>query len=839
MRGSSYESGEELVNKRSVKGVEVKHAVANCLAIFLLLLMAIRFTPHPPHAYAEENNPTYFRGENYETLSYPNNTVIWTSASQYVSNGTDWVPYIFTNKYSAEGCYEVKSGLIGAKFYKGKVEYYDPTLTHLAVARENWVVFKRVDGEWKPVCASLASYFNSKIIVETDEYVDISGTWLTSAGNLTVTYHFEGNLKHTVVFTPNSAGRFAVAQIWNGTVYDKVKLNNATVIRKHDDVKIGKADALTVLFHDKSQPFGIREDQTSAGDKFQYVIFAGGTVTYEGIRISDAVAWIFGAWNLDSGESLTIDPATETWDAPSYGDVWYVGDNYSTAHDASTGTGEEHTDEGSRTIGQYYSDPNYGIFRCLAYWDTSGIPDGAVIDAAKVRLHGYTGTDLTGANFTIKVQKWTEATSMSVTDYDGFDGTNYDAGTFNTSSWVTGSYNNVTLSNFDVINKTSDTTVILRSSRDVDSTTPTGMEYVETSWAQSANPPKLEVTYHSNPTIGQFQASSTVYANQYFFLNCTIDDGDGVADFVNATVELSNSIILKWDNSTNTFSEEQDTNEYCTLDASNSIRTTVNDTAYKLSWKIQLSWSYPEGSVSVIVTNTKVYDSSGASASSSQSNLFTFEDDLIVSVASVSPTTAEPTQTVTFSGTLYYEGTSTAPENTTDITAKVSLNADVKGTTTTIETDGSFSIGVVAPEDEGSFSYLVYALTDAGTVTNQTVQLTVEGGTSSPSSPGALNGGVTIPAEPILPPQNVTLPPPYTPPAPTPTTPVELPIGIIIIVGTIVLAFGYKQFKRESRLIWPTQKRKSPTWNQKKGKDVSWKRKRRKNPEWKRRKPLE
>ena len=95
------------------------------------------------------------------------------------------------------------------------------------------------------------------------------------------------------------------------------------------------------------------------------------------------------------------------------------------------------------------------------------------------------------------------------------------------------------------------------------------------------------------PTIDTFQAPSTAYANKYFFLNATIDDADGVADFDYATIEINGSVILKWVNSTNTFSEQSDANGYCTLDASNSQRTTVNSTAYKLSWKIKLTWTYP------------------------------------------------------------------------------------------------------------------------------------------------------------------------------------------------------------------------------------------------------
>ncbi|RLI43658.1 hypothetical protein DRO59_00205 [Candidatus Bathyarchaeota archaeon] len=252
------------------------------------------------------------------------------------------------------------------------------------------------------------------------------------------------------------------------------------------------------------------------------------------------------------------------------------------------------------------------------------------------------------------------------------------------------------------------------------------------------------------PTIGEFQAPSTVYANQYFYLNCTINDADGKGQLVNATVEISNSIILKWDNSTNTFTEYQDTNDYCTLDSSNSIKTDVNTTAYKLSFKIKLSWSYPEGSVDIIAANTKVFDSIGASGSGSQTGLFTFEDDLIVYSANVDDNHVNPSQSITVTGTIYYNGTTTPPEDTSGITAKVELDGAVKGFTSTISSDGSFSITFNAESSVNSYNYNVYAFTDQPSVQNQTVNvivdkmvITITANTTSPLPEAYVNFTVT------------------------------------------------------------------------------------------------
>jgi len=228
------------------------------------------------------------------------------------------------------------------------------------------------------------------------------------------------------------------------------------------------------------------------------------------------------------------------------------------------------------------------------------------------------------------------------------------------------------------------------------------------------------------PTIEEFQAPSTAYANKYFLLNATIVDGDGASDFDNATVELSNSIVLKWDNATDTFTVQSDPNGYCTLDASGSFKSFLNSTAYRLSWKIKLSWSYPEGPIDVVASNTKVFDSSGASGTGSQTSLLTLEDDLIIHTdANVDKERANPSDTLTFTGTIYYEGTSTVPEDVSGITVKVELNGIDKGLDNS-PTGGTYSVTVTAENLVASYNYTVYAVTDENSVQNQTLPVTVD-----------------------------------------------------------------------------------------------------------------
>lgn len=259
-------------------------------------------------------------------------------------------------------------------------------------------------------------------------------------------------------------------------------------------------------------------------------------------------------------------------------------------------------------------------------------------------------------------------------------------------------------------------------------------------------------TITNAPTIGEFQAPTTVYANKYFLLNETINDADGIAGFDYSTIEINGSVILKWVNTTAEtyhFSEYSDTNGYCTLDVANSAQSTVNTTAYKLSWKIKLNWTYPEGSVNIVVTNTKVFDSTGASGSDSYTGLFTFEDDLIIHTdAAVSDSRVNPSQSITFTATIYYQGTTTAPEDVTGITGRVELAGVLKGSDTDVA--GGLSITVNAETSFVQHAYNIYAYTDQASVTNQTVNVIVDRGvitisanTTSPAPNAYVNFTVT------------------------------------------------------------------------------------------------
>lgn len=168
---------------------------------------------------------------------------------------------------------------------------------------------------------------------------------------------------------------------------------------------------------------------------------------------------------------------------------------------------------------------------------------------------------------------------------------------------------------------------------------------------QGANQPQLVIVYNNDaPTIGNFQAPSSVYVNQFFFLNASVQDLDGSNEIVNATLQLTSSVVLRWVKGYGyEFALQSDPNDYCSLDQELSFKSTINSTAYRLSWRIKLN--APIGWYSIVGTNTKVWDINDASGTNSKSNLFQLTKIAVTLQAQDSVGTNLPRQ-VKFNGTL-------------------------------------------------------------------------------------------------------------------------------------------------------------------------------------------
>lgn len=311
------------------------------------------------------------------------------------------------------------------------------------------------------------------------------------------------------------------------------------------------------------------------------------------------------------------------------------------------------------------------------------------------------------------------------------------------------------------------------------------------------DPSDITVTWYNNlPTIGEFSISaSTIYANEWFTVNHTINDEDGISEIKNCTVALNGTVILAWDNATGSFTINSDPSGYLTLNISACIEEEKNSTAFTLSWSILLSWSYPQGSIDILSANTKAYDTEDQYSSGSHSDLFTFEPDIRIMSGSPSKSTVEPGETLTCTGSIYYQGKDQAPSNTTGLTAKLETNSSLAGSTSSFSS-GQFTISFQAPQTEGYYNYTVYSTSNPTSVQNQTFQIYV----SRTRGPGGFISGEKTPLEEL----GI---PPLLPPTVAPIEAQYGSIALIVIMGGAMIYYLRKP--RTTRELFITKDKKA------------------------------
>lgn len=176
---------------------------------------------------------------------------------------------------------------------------------------------------------------------------------------------------------------------------------------------------------------------------------------------------------------------------------------YLTAHDSATGT--SNSDFHSVSVGQYIL-LIYIVSRGVLYFDTSSIPLGSEIISAKLTL--VLSTDNSATDFDVVIQngmptypsKPAVATDFLYSYYSG------DGGSINTSALpAVGNPFDIDLNDIGLgwINKGGITKFMFRSSRDISSTPPTGLELIYFYAFDTGAPyiPKLTVEYTLTPIV--------------------------------------------------------------------------------------------------------------------------------------------------------------------------------------------------------------------------------------------------------------------------------------------------------------------------------------------------
>jgi len=147
----------------------------------------------------------------------------------------------------------------------------------------------------------------------------------------------------------------------------------------------------------------------------------------------------------------------------------------------------------------------YRVDRAYVYFDTSGLPDTCTITSATLQLYG--ATDYSDTDFDVQIQDGQPTYPHDPLVTGDFDKTNYsgDGGSFNTYTFTTSGYNDITLNSTGLtwISKTSTTKLCLRSDEDIGVSSPSGDEYISfytTDYTGIDHDPKLIVNYTTATT---------------------------------------------------------------------------------------------------------------------------------------------------------------------------------------------------------------------------------------------------------------------------------------------------------------------------------------------------
>jgi len=145
--------------------------------------------------------------------------------------------------------------------------------------------------------------------------------------------------------------------------------------------------------------------------------------------------------------------------------------NYYTARNASSGDSVP----GIGSVGQYKDGPTYGIRRGFVFFDTSGLPDDAVITSAILKI--TVNVDSSDTDFIIKL-RGAENVGSTVVEAD-YNLNNYiDKEDLGASAIA--QYGLITLNSngYDYINKTGITKFVLLSYEDINNDPPLGFEFI-------------------------------------------------------------------------------------------------------------------------------------------------------------------------------------------------------------------------------------------------------------------------------------------------------------------------------------------------------------------------
>lgn len=219
------------------------------------------------------------------------------------------------------------------------------------------------------------------------------------------------------------------------------------------------------------------------------------------------------------------------------------------------------------------------------------------------------------------------------------------------------------------------------------------------------SPPVNDSLDLTDPSIGTQGVLSQKQAYT-FQVKVTENDGGSNINYVEMTLDYGGqNLKFRWTQSSDTFSEESDPEGYVSI-SSTSGDSSLSGNQWTLDFKITFDWDYPDESLH----DVRIYslDDDGLSDTDDYSNIYYVENDLESYSLNVDDTRCNPAVTLTFSGYLRYQGTSSINPNNGNYEVTVRLSGVQKGTIDQTLVSGQFSINDVPAESSvASYSYTV------------------------------------------------------------------------------------------------------------------------------------
>lgn len=438
-------------------------------------------------------SPVGAQGDGWTEIGRGRNYIEYQRGSQFrqeifggpiftqADNG-DWVSYIFEDLGDR---YQVQHPYASIKFFDYYSEIWTENFENVIIYNDQWGVESWQVNKWKDV-----GFWG---IVRSYEIVSDNELRIIRTGETTI-----GQRKETYIFRQGSPVKISIEQTCDDAETVRFVWKPSGIVATAENInKDNENRASHLTYWDENSWVG----SLAWFDEFEVVNNID--VVCETHAQGRKATITFGNFEIGAGENAVLDPTETFYSLTGDGYIYTTCDpTYSSAHDQASGDIINNTALWLKIGQENSATGDYSIWRTFVLFDTSSLPDSAVITGATLSLFGW--GDLSSADFDVVVQNGQPTYPHDPLEIGDYFYAHYsgNGGSFNTSGFTTGDYNDITLNEnarTNWIRKDNLTKLALRNSNDIDNTAPSGQEYITvySSDKGSGYQPRLTVSWET------------------------------------------------------------------------------------------------------------------------------------------------------------------------------------------------------------------------------------------------------------------------------------------------------------------------------------------------------